>query len=262
MQISIICLVILATFTLSQGPVPTNTCGDRCTSCNWKPKALQQGTGTASMMKGDKVCNSCFGADLKDGKCVIGTLSTTNCGTVGKDNKCTKCKQGFYLFTDGDKLSCVAIPTTMTNCLAGHWNKTPATNLSQGVVTIVCDNCKSGFYVKANACVAVEKTTENCWLYKDANTCNVCNKEYEMNLADRTCTKKSTDDNGCWMKHEKTCTTCSMYLGYFSSDISQKVGAPAQTLTQICKKYSTTPSTNSKTLLSFCVIGLLALIAF
>lgn len=127
--------------------------------------------------------------------CVKGLVD--NCATFESFDKCTACKEGYYIISDG---TCVKQPAA------------PITNCSIYSSETVCSICKNGYYVGPGGKSCVEVTdVPNCSKYEGvSNKCVECNsKSLFVNTISNSCDNRTNYPIEKCLTFENSVDKCS-----------------------------------------------------
>lgn len=116
----------------------------------------------------------------------LAVASITSC-LLSDDTMCGSCLVGICVYCRESYFD-----TTSTSC------KTPATviaNCANYKSATECNGCAAGYYLKANACVAL--TLTNCYAGNDQGVCNTCKNSKRYDSTKNECTDVACTTANC-----------------------------------------------------------------
>ena len=187
--------------------LPLTSDKKKCISCNQLEHCLNCYTSSNNVL-----CSECeTNYILKNNKCEkkeeevpdCTTGSNEKCKTCNSNpklkNQCQSCNSGYYLPSDGNKLSCQSCGV-IQNCI----------ECTGTINSVQCSNCNEGFFINNNRCDEIKGpctlgTGEKCTSCKTEigkeDQCSTCNEGYFIpdNTNPTLCSKCTTEN----------CKTCS-----------------------------------------------------
>ena len=189
-------------------------------------------------------CETCENGFVSVGG-VCEQITALNCKTASNPVTCTSCQPGNGLKKENDQTDCVSL--TDPNCL-----------VSELTFPFTCKTCSSDYYVgeEDGICVIVENFIEGCSVYKDKETCSVCESNRILSQDKKSCvvdsTLRSKVDLYCvdtFINQAGSCIACKP--GYFFSDTGSCIACSENTVESGC--FSCDPQDQTKCLM--CLTG-------
>lgn len=133
------------------------------------------------------------GYKIENGKAVKANID--KCIVTDFEGTCLGCSSMYYVDAANNKCVAVEEAAKIDNC----------EDYSNGTT---CSVCKSGFYLNANACTAVDPLITNCDTYSTAVLCSDCDSGYLLAADFKTCVANPKVSN-CVAYSYVACESCS-----------------------------------------------------